>query len=132
MNNHVLYTSQDTDAPDCIKDNNGDVVLALCKVCNKREIQLNAPCTPLNQMKKFNINDNIYVQITDAGWIHLMTTVGSTFINNSILPYKKMVNDEVYYKLQCHSVFDLLQAPMGSPLLFNTTVLISNDSLHDI
>jgi len=37
---HKLYESFDDDAPDTIRDGNGEVVLALCKVCGMAEVQL--------------------------------------------------------------------------------------------
>lgn len=45
MNKHVLYETGDPGAPDVIKDSNGEVVLGLCKVCNKGEVELSEPCT---------------------------------------------------------------------------------------
>jgi hypothetical protein len=41
---HILYTNKDKDAPDSIKDRNGDVVLDLCKICGKAESDLDKPC----------------------------------------------------------------------------------------
>jgi hypothetical protein len=41
---HELYTDQDIDRPESICDQNGDVVLALCKRCGKAEVDLNQPC----------------------------------------------------------------------------------------
>lgn len=41
---HVLYETGDADAPDAIKDRNGDVVLALCRNCGKGEIDLHGSC----------------------------------------------------------------------------------------
>ena len=43
---HILYEQDDTDAPSCIKDSNGDIVLGLCRVCNAGEIELEEPCIP--------------------------------------------------------------------------------------
>jgi hypothetical protein len=43
---HVLYKTGDADAPDVIKDRNGEVVLGLCRVCGRGEIELEHPCTP--------------------------------------------------------------------------------------
>ena len=40
MAEHVLYKTGDKDAPDVIKDANGEVVLGLCRYCNKGEIEL--------------------------------------------------------------------------------------------
>lgn len=43
---HLLYETSDPDAPDCIKDSNGEVVLGLCRRCNRGEIELDGPCQP--------------------------------------------------------------------------------------
>ena len=43
---HILYEQDDTDAPSCIKDSNGDIVLGLCRVCSAGEIELEEPCIP--------------------------------------------------------------------------------------
>ena len=41
---HILYETGDKDAPDVIKDRNGEVVLGLCRLCGKAEIELSEPC----------------------------------------------------------------------------------------
>jgi hypothetical protein len=41
---HVLYETGDVDAPDSIKDGNGDVALGLCKVCGGGECELATDC----------------------------------------------------------------------------------------
>ena len=41
---HDLYKTGDPDAPDCIKDDNGDVALGLCRKCGRGEIELEEPC----------------------------------------------------------------------------------------
>lgn len=43
---HVLYKTGDADAPDVIKDSNGEVVLGLCRACGAAEIDLQMDCTP--------------------------------------------------------------------------------------
>lgn len=43
---HDLYKTGDSDAPDCIQDRNGEVVLGLCRKCNRGEIELSEPCIP--------------------------------------------------------------------------------------
>jgi hypothetical protein len=43
---HDLYETGDPDAPDAIKDRNGEVVLGLCRKCGKAEVQLDEPCSP--------------------------------------------------------------------------------------
>lgn len=45
--NHILYKTYDTDAPEAIKDRNGYVALGLCKICGKGEAELDGPCVPL-------------------------------------------------------------------------------------
>lgn len=41
---HDLYKTGDTEAPEVIKDGNGEVVLGLCKKCGRGEIELSEPC----------------------------------------------------------------------------------------
>lgn len=43
---HILYDQSDPDAPSSIKDGNGDIVLGLCKVCGRGEVELEEPCVP--------------------------------------------------------------------------------------
>jgi len=40
MPKHKLYTTKDKDAPEAIKDRNGEVVLSMCKICGKAEAEL--------------------------------------------------------------------------------------------
>lgn len=37
---HILFKTEDKDRPDAICDSNGEVVLGLCKVCNRAESEL--------------------------------------------------------------------------------------------
>lgn len=41
---HILYTDADENIPEAITDTNGQVVLSLCKVCGKAEIELDGEC----------------------------------------------------------------------------------------
>lgn len=41
---HVLYKTGDKDAPDSIKDSNGEVVLGLCRICRRGESELEISC----------------------------------------------------------------------------------------
>lgn len=41
---HDLYKTGDRDAPQAILDSNGEVVLGLCRKCNRAEIELKEPC----------------------------------------------------------------------------------------
>lgn len=44
MRDHQLYKTGDPDAPDYLKDQNGEVVLGECRKCGKVEIELDEPC----------------------------------------------------------------------------------------
>lgn len=41
---HVYYKREDADAPKAIKDRNGDVALAQCRVCRQAECELEPTC----------------------------------------------------------------------------------------
>lgn len=56
LGTHLLYETSDPDAPDCIKDRNGEVVLGLCRVCGKGESELSGPCTPRTAAGRADIN----------------------------------------------------------------------------
>lgn len=43
---HDLYTDADADAPSCVRDDNGRVVLGLCKRCGRAEAELSELCVP--------------------------------------------------------------------------------------
>jgi len=43
-NGHDLYKDGDEDAPECVKDMNGEVVLGLCRKCRRGEAELIEPC----------------------------------------------------------------------------------------
>lgn len=74
---------------------------------------------------KYNINETMYIQITDKGWKHLRDTVGKDYIDACIkVPaYEKVIGTEVWYKLQCHNIFDLFPTNPGMKTLFNTNVM---------
>jgi hypothetical protein len=40
LSEHDLYKTGDSDAPESIKDSNGEVVLALCRKCGRGESEL--------------------------------------------------------------------------------------------
>ncbi len=79
-------------------------------------------------MKKFNINDYMYIQITEKGWDHLKKTVGEDYIKHCITSvyYKREIDGEIWYRLQCHEVFDLMPINVGVQPLFNTNVMFDN------
>lgn len=44
MKKHRLYKTRDADAPESIKDRNGDIVLDLCRDCGAGESELSEDC----------------------------------------------------------------------------------------
>jgi hypothetical protein len=82
-------------------------------------------------MKKFNINHDICIQITDEGWKYLKKTVGDDYIKYCIKPFKTEIEDETWYKLQAHHVFELLPIIFGGELKYNTNVLIDENDLTE-
>ena len=82
-------------------------------------------------MKKFNLNDYIYIQITELGWKHLKETVGDDYIKHCINkePYKKNIDGETWYRLQAHSVFNLLPIVYGGQMYFNSNVMFDDEHL---
>jgi len=80
-------------------------------------------------MKKFNINDYMYIQITDIGWQQLKKTVGEDYIKNCIESRKVEIENETWYRLQCHNVFELFPIRFGGKTLFKTNVMFDDDEL---
>lgn len=81
-------------------------------------------------MIKFNINNYIYIQITEAGWKHLRKTVGDDYINHCIdkEPYRKEIDGETWHRLQAHEVFTLLPVKVLGTMLFNTNIMFDDQS----
>ena len=82
-------------------------------------------------MKKFNLNSEIYIHITDAGWLHLYNTVGSSYINACIKNehHEVSIFGKVYYGLQAHQVFSLLPVDSVKPVLFELNIFINEEDL---
>ena len=85
-------------------------------------------------MKKFNINEYMYIQITEEGWIHLRKTVGEEYITHCIEApsYKKVINGEIWHRLQCWNVFNLFPSNFGGQPLFKTNVMFEVKALKAI
>jgi len=80
-------------------------------------------------MKKFNINEYMYIQITQKGWQHLKKTVGEDYINTCIKSRELQINNEAWYRLQCHNVFDLFTINFGRQPMFGTNVMFDDSAL---
>lgn len=84
-------------------------------------------------MKKFNINNDIYIQITKEGWKYLEKTVGASYVLHCIKApgYEVVINGEIWYKLQAHQVFDILPNPTGSAVLYSTEIMFDEKDLKE-
>lgn len=79
-------------------------------------------------MFKFNINNYIYLQITETGWEFLEKTVDKNYINNCIdnEKFRVEIDGEIWYKLQCWKVFDLFKRSFGSETFFDTITMFDD------
>jgi hypothetical protein len=79
-------------------------------------------------MIKFNINDHILIKITEAGWKHLRATLDEDYIKHCIISRRVIIDDnEVWFRLQAHSVFELLPLNSATDLLYETNILIDDE-----
>lgn len=85
------------------------------------------------KLKKYNINNYMYIQITEAGWLHLQNTVGEEYIQHCIKTpsYEKIIEEATWYRLQCWQVFDLFPPKFGGKSLFETNVMFEEPELKD-
>ncbi len=56
---HELYKTGDRDCPEAILDRNGEVVLAMCRKCQKVEVELDAECTEPEQSVPNNLSEDM-------------------------------------------------------------------------
>ena len=84
-------------------------------------------------MVKFNINDYMYVRITEDGWKHLEETVGAEYISACIKrpEYEKEIDGEMWYRLQCWNCFELMPPNFGGRAYFNTNVMFDESSFKN-
>ena len=83
-------------------------------------------------MKKFNINDTMYIHILPAGLNYLKREYGSEYVDKRIKPKKVMINGKEYYAMQCWDVFNTLPASLGFDMLFEPNVLFADSNLENI
>lgn len=83
-------------------------------------------------MKKFNINNTMYVQITAEGFKYLRDTVGDDYIKSCVETYKKEINGEIWYELQCWAAFDIMPPNFGGRMKFLSNVMFRDKDIIDI
>lgn len=84
-------------------------------------------------MKKFNINNHMYIRITEDGWKHLRKEVGEDYIKLCIDrdEYRHVIDGVVWHRLQVHEIFDILPNTSSSKLLFETDVMFDEEVLKN-
>lgn len=82
-------------------------------------------------MKKFNINDTMYVCILPKGWEHLNKKYGTKYVEEHIKPRKIMINNKAYYAMQCHDVISTFPVVIGCHLFYETEVLFKDNDLQN-
>lgn len=83
-------------------------------------------------MKKFNINNTMYIHILPKGWEHLYHKYGYEYVEKCIKPLKAMIGDKEYYAMQCWDVFITLPACVGMDTLFEPDVLFKDSELENV
>lgn len=80
------------------------------------------------EYQKFNLNEDIFVEINPKGWEYLKSTVGDEYVESCIMNRKTIIDDKEYYRLQAHSVIDLfggcIHDSINVPI--NPNILIKN------
>ena len=79
--------------------------------------------------KEFNINEHIYIRITEDGWKHLRKNHDADFIKICIESKEERIDGEIWHRLQCHEVFTLFPVITGATLLFHTDIMFDNKDL---
>lgn len=80
-------------------------------------------------MKKYNLNEYMYIQITDSGFDYLQKTVGPDYITHCIMNRESIIDGQKWYKLQCHQVFDLFPINYGGKSYILSNVMFDDNSL---
>lgn len=80
-------------------------------------------------MKKYNVNDYMYIQINKNGWEHLKKKMGRKYIKYCIENRKVLIDGEVWYKLRCHNVFHLFSVNFGVRPMFSENVMFDDEAL---
>ena len=83
-------------------------------------------------MKKFNINNTMYIHILPKGLKYLKNKYGDEYVNKGIKPQKVMIGHKEYYSLQCWNLFNTLPASMGFDMLFEPIVLFKDSDLENV
>lgn len=86
---HDLYETGDPDAPDCVRDRNGDVVLELCRRCGRGEVELSEPCSTLRKERGFQMKNETEGYITEDELINQLRSEGYNITRRKLRRYVK-------------------------------------------
>lgn len=80
-------------------------------------------------LTKFNLNNYIFVQITQYGKEWLIDNSGMDFWENVIESRKVIIDGEEWYELQAHNIPDYFGAAVWafSPAPIKSNILVSNE-----
>lgn len=68
---HVLYKTGDKDAPNSILDNNGEVVLSMCRNCRRGESELRDPKCPAEVVQMDTLEAYAKANFADLSGYHM-------------------------------------------------------------
>jgi len=86
-------------------------------------------------LRKFNVNDYVYIQITEDGWNHLNKTLKPEYIKHCILPKKVVISeydDIPWYRLQLHEVMSILPISGMFDVKYRTNIMFDELDLKEI
>ena len=83
-------------------------------------------------MKKFNINNTMYIHILPKGWEYLYKKYGYEYVEKCVKPLKAIIGDKEYYYMQCWDAFNTLPPCVGMDNLFEPDVLFNDNELDNI
>ena len=96
---HEVFSNDDTDAPNSIKDLHGDVVLDLCKKCGKAESEHSQPCNPLtitvHGIRGITDNEHV-IPIASIEMVEPMQWDGKTYASVRTANHSVMVRETVH------------------------------------
>ena len=84
-------------------------------------------------MKKFNINNHMYIQITSEGWKYLQHVNTESYIRQCVLSKEVLIEGKPWYRLQTHEIFSMFPVQITGRLpLFETTVMFDDEDLTEV
>lgn len=83
-------------------------------------------------MKRFNLNDKMYVQITPEGHEHLKNTKRLEYINAVIGRSAVAINNELWCELQGHDVLNLFGGKISHQSPIKMNIMFDEEDLREV